>query len=328
MSEQRTEERGLEIAAQRTLLRFIGDNKKMLAKVLPKHLNEERWCWLLVHAIRRTPKLCETTPFSFINAVMLANNLGLEIRTNSAYLVPYGKECQLLIDYRGKLELARRAGCGDAVAELVRENDKFVYRFTAAGRELLHEPLIVENGDGRLRAVSEEEHGEVVCGYAMIQLPENHGTQVEVMSLAEMDKIRRRSKHGFGHLSLAEIRATDIEKVPFRQRGPWLTDTDEMFRKTLTHRLCKRIPQTPELVLAQDVDDMADAGKSMPMAQELTDILIDPATDRPMIETTDKEGQQALAEEKIARLSRGDEPTQEEMDAVLAASLKKEGQLK
>jgi len=47
---------------------------------------------------------------SFINAVMLAANVGVEIRANSAYLIPYGKECQLVIDYRGLIDIARARG--------------------------------------------------------------------------------------------------------------------------------------------------------------------------------------------------------------------------
>src|SRR5262245_26667602 len=77
---------------------------------LPKALDKDRFAWLVVNNIRTNPKLAECTPVSFLNSVMLASNMGLEIRRNSAYLVPYGQECQLLIDYRGKLDLARRAG--------------------------------------------------------------------------------------------------------------------------------------------------------------------------------------------------------------------------
>ena len=308
-------ETAIEEDASKRLIGFLKKHENSIKKVLPKHLNEDRFAWLLVNSIRRTPKLVETSPASFFNAVLLASNMGLEIRQNSAYLIPYGKECQLVIDYRGKLELARNAGCGEILIQLVRAGDRFDLRFTSEGRTFLHEPLLfTKNGDAMV-PVDSAARGEVVLAYGMANV-RNRGMQFDYMTLNEIEDIRHRAKSGcakpmenYGKtlpgLSLEEIRALDIDKLPFKHpyRCPWVTDWDEMARKTMSHRLCKYLPMTPELLLSLEVDAAVISGAPQPMAMEISAIGIDPEDDQPMLASGTREDQQRVAQEKIAKLS-------------------------
>jgi len=257
-------ETAIEQQAEASLMGLLKKYERSFNNVLPKALTAERWRWLIVNNIRAVPALAGCTPVSFLNSVLLAANVGLEIRKNSAYLIPYGRECQLIIDYRGKLELARRAGVGEVTVELVREADEFDVAFGVGGREFRHVPAYFRREDGKLRPV--EDRGEIIAGYAAARLP--HGYQIEVMTRAQIDAIKKRA------------RGADSP------RSPWHTDYEQMARKTLVHRICNYLPQSPQLVVAQEIDDAEATGGKMPLAPEIAAVAyeIDPADDRPMVD--------------------------------------------
>src|SRR5262249_4908422 len=193
-------------------------------------------------ATSRSPKLLLCTPMSILNAVVQASQLGLEPGgpLGHAYLVPYEykrkdgthlKEgthlCQFIIGYRGLIELARRSGQILGIeAHVVHRNDKFQVRWGLA-------PLLehVPNFD---------EPGEMVAVYAIGHIREGIA-QVEVMTTKQVDAIRARS------------RAADD--------GPWVTDYEEMARKTVVKRLTKYLPLSSEFAKAIQVDNEHESGE-------------------------------------------------------------------
>lgn len=201
----------IEQEAQSSLFATLKKYERTLAAVLPKSLTIERWQWLVVNSIRKTPDLANCTPFAFINAVMLASNLGIEIRDRSAYLVPFGRECQLLIDYRAKIDLAAKAGVTIYPPQLVREADGFEYGWAGENLIFRHTPSVVQNIAGRLKPV--EDRGEVVAGWVAAKNSIGH-TVVLVMSLAEIDRIRRRARKGHPDKTFAELCHADLTDVP------------------------------------------------------------------------------------------------------------------
>ena len=263
-------ETAIEKAGQQTLLAFMKKNERCFKSVLPKHLNQERWAWLIVNSIRQNPALAGVTPMSFINSVMLAANIGLEIRRDSAYLLPFKQECTLVIDYRGKMELARRAGVGAIHTELVRDGDEFDYGFDRDGLLFKWRPS--------------RDAGEVMAGFCSSRVNGEH--QVTIMYLSEIEAIRRRSKSGKGHMTFEQVRAVDVDALPYRDRVPWVTDWDQMALKTLAHRAAKYWPQSSALLIASGIDNAADAGQPMPVAEGLENAMmeIDPADNRPMVD--------------------------------------------
>jgi len=267
------------------VLKKYGGN---IRKTLPKHLTGDRCAMLVMNSIAANPALANCTPVSFINSVLLASNLGLEIRKNSCYLIPFGKECQLVIDYRGKIELARRAGAGAIQTELVHEGDQFEYGYEGA--------KLVFNWRHSFK-----DHGEIIGGFCAAEI--NGGTQITVMALEEIERIRRRAKSGAGvpfthygktiaALTLAEIRKIDPATMKFNDpyRVPWVTDYDRQARKTIIHRAANDWPQSPELLTAQEIDTAVDIGAPLPVAEELAEVVLqmDPADNRPMVESGDR----------------------------------------
>jgi hypothetical protein len=84
-----------------------------------------------------------------------------------------------------------------------------------------------------------ENPGPAVAVYAVAKLKDG-GTQSEVMTKAQIDAIRSRSRAS--------------------GEGPWVSDYDEMARKTVVRRLCKYLPLSVELADALDEDARAEFG--------------------------------------------------------------------
>ncbi len=217
-----------------TIGAMLEKRKDMLAQILPRHIRPERLIKVALMAINRQPALLDCTPASLFQALMLAGQLGLEPDgvLGSAYLIPYGKQATLIPGYRGLIDLARRSGQIKSIeAHLIRKNDKFECAF-GLSPVLTHSPVFP--GD---QEYLKNEH--IIGAYAVAKLVDG-GEQFEVMSRAEIDAIRGRSKASGS--------------------GPWVTDYGEMARKTVVRRLVKYLPISVELSTALEADNRADTG--------------------------------------------------------------------
>lgn len=236
---------------------YLAKAAPAIKDVVPKHLTPERMIKLVAAAASRQPEILECTPLSIVQALVIASSAGLEINTpmGLAYLIAYrnGKtqtrEAQLIIGYRGLIELARRSGMLVSIeAHVVHERDRFEFAFGLEPK-LVHEPYM---GSG--------EEGALIAVYAVAHLKDG-GRQIEVMRIADVDKIRTRSKAG--------------------NYGPWVTDYEEMCKKTVLKRLCKLLPMSIEMGTAVAADNVAEHTVERPGSQleavnaELADTLVE-----------------------------------------------------
>lgn len=232
----------LEKHVEGNLLQFLGKYKGQIEGVLSRQIDPKRFAKLIIGQVNRTPKLLGCTPMSVVNCVVQAASLGLELRPNQAYLVPFkdkfGRlQCNLLIDYRGKVDLAKRSGAVDDIeARLVYANDEFRCEF-GAQPIFRHVPRLTREVSGHLERVGIDERGQVVLGYAIAWLKAR--VHIETMTYDEIERIRAKSKAK-------------------KEDSPWFTDWDQMARKTLVHRLCNYIPQSPEIAASQEIDDRSE----------------------------------------------------------------------
>lgn len=212
-----------------TIGELLESKKGSLALVATRHLTPEKLIKIVGVMMSRVPKLGHCTPMSVLTCVMTCAELGLAPSTlGTAYLIPYENrkagtlECQLIIGYRGLMELARRSGFITTIqAEVVREGDVFELEYTTDGTAFKHTP----------KAGPE---AKVIGVWALAKF-RDEGHQFAYMTRAEIDSIRNRSKSG--------------------QNGPWVTDFGEMAKKTVLRRLCKYLPLTVEVEQAvADVD--------------------------------------------------------------------------
>ena len=84
----------------------------------------ERFTRICLTAMRQTPRLSQCEPASILGAMMTCAQLNLEPNTPQglAYLIPYGRECQFQVGYKGLMQLMYRSG---AIASF---NADVVYR--------------------------------------------------------------------------------------------------------------------------------------------------------------------------------------------------------
>jgi recombination protein RecT len=219
---------------QANLKALLDRAKGSIAAVLPKHLTPERLLKVALSATSRNPALLACTPQSILLAVMQASELGLEIGglLGDAYFVPFKEQAQLIVGYRGMIKLARQSGEIKVLeAHVVREGDTFELEYGLEPR-LVHKPAM----SGEL--------GKVIAVYAIARFKDG-GYQVDVMTLAEIEAIRLRSKA-----------VND---------GPWNTDYAEMARKTVVRRLCKYLPLSPELAKALEHEAAIDENVPSPI---------------------------------------------------------------
>lgn len=216
-----------------TFKRSIMSKKAMdaIANALPEHLNAAKMARVVITAITRTPKLLDCRPETVMNAVIEASQLGLMVDgvLGHGYLVPYKSTCVFIPGYKGLLDLARRSGEISWVqARLVFANDDFNYTY-GADPTIAHTPARAKG----------EAPGEMTAAYGVAKFTSGE-VYFEVMHKDEIEAIRQRS------------RAKDD--------GPWVTDYNEMARKTVIRRLCKFLPMNPEYQNLVARDEYHEAG--------------------------------------------------------------------
>ncbi len=228
-----SDKKSMMLTNQKSVAGLLEQMKGEIARCLPKHLTTERMTRIALTELRKTPKLQECEPMSFIAAIMQASQLGLEPGVlGSCYLIPFnnnktGKvECNFIPGYRGFLDLARRSGqIVSLTAHTVYENDTFIYEY-GLEEKLIHKPTM-------------DDKGVLIAVYSVAKLKDG-GHQFEVMSKKEVDEIRKQSKSG--------------------NFGPWVTHYDEMAKKTVLRKLFKWLPCSVEMQKAVVLDEQADVG--------------------------------------------------------------------
>lgn len=210
-----------------TIRTMMEQNKGAFIAALPRHMNADRLIRVALTSFNLTPKLLDCTPRSLLGAVIQCAQLGLEPGVlGHAYLIPYGQDVQLVIGYRGLIQLARRSGEISTVnAHEVYSEDKFSYRY-GLNPELNHTPS------------ETAKRGDITHFYAVVKLKDG-GAQFEAMTKAQVDAHRDRYSRA-------------------AKQGPWVTEYVEMGKKTVLRRVLKLSPASIEMQHAVMLDEKAE----------------------------------------------------------------------
>lgn len=224
---------------------LLEKSKGQMAMALPKHLTADRLLRVAMTSIQKTPKLLDCTPQSLLACVMTCAQLGLEPDQflGQAYLVPFKNTknetviCTLIPGYRGYIALARRSGEVQSVSsQVVYSKDHFSLQY-GIEEKLEHVPY--EPDEKELE--SKTPRGDFRGVYVIFKYKDG-SYSFDYMGKGEIDRIRKRSKS-----------AND---------GPWVTDYDEMAKKTVIKRHVKLAPLSVEFAHAAALEDRANAGES------------------------------------------------------------------
>ena len=231
---------------------YLLDSKKgEIAKMLPKHLNAERLLKVAQIAATTTPGLAKCDVASLVGAIGQCAQMGLEPNTvlGHAYLVPFNTKrkdangvdrwvnsVQVIIGYKGLIDLARRSGQIISIAaHEVCTNDKFELVY-GLDEKLSHTPALDDRGD--------------VMGFYAVAKLRDGGHAFEFMSLRQILEIRDASQ---GYRQAVKFGKQDSH--------PWSANFIEMGRKTVIRRLAKYLPLSIEFQTAAALDGMAEGGK-------------------------------------------------------------------
>lgn len=221
----------------------------LVKELLPPSLDPGRFVRVCLNAIQSNPELLLCTRSSLLLSVLQCAELGLQPSLGQAYLVPLrvskrypsGQvakvwEAQMWIGYRGLRDLAMRSGrYAHIEAHVVGQNDEFELELGLSPR-LLHRPNL-------------DDPGECRAAYAIAWPADGSGRPwFEVMARRQLDAIQQRAVSRGG------------------ANNPWVTDTDEMRRKTVLRRFCKSLDLTPEAARYIERDGLAEAGALVPAA--------------------------------------------------------------
>lgn len=206
-------------------------------------VDPERFMRVVKNAIIRDPEIAEASMQSVYLETMKAMNDGLVIDGREAALTRFKSNKRKKNPQSGQWEdnwqtevvyipmmagiMKRVRASGEIKAwtvELVYEEEynQGRFRYTAAPDPLItHEPIIV---GGR---------GPVVAAYSAVKLADG-SHHYEVMTRDQLEAIKHRTKSK----RTKRVGNNDVTEIT----GPWATDEEEMFRKTVIRRHAKRLP--------------------------------------------------------------------------------------
>jgi len=197
--------------------------KKEMGKIVPFSNRTERLASIARFQVKQNPTLQRCRPSTIARSVYRACELGLSLGMGGeAYLIPYGDDCQLVIGYKGLINLAARTGSLKQIdADVVRADDEFEY-YKTDRVHFLHRPNF-KKLDSAIELV-----------YARAELREG-GFTVTVMPVSEIKEIESVSK----------------------SKAIWTKHWNEMAKKTAIRRLIKTLPNMGwlEKFLAEDIDE-------------------------------------------------------------------------
>lgn len=162
---------------------------------------------------------------SIYAAVLQSVELGIPLDGRLGHIGSFGGDAVFMPDYKGLVMIAKRSlQIKDCYGDFVGTND-----FFECGRQ---GPVSVCN-----HTPNYEKRGDVKGAYAIVTLSDN-SWRYEYMTLEQLDKVRAKSR---------------------AKNGPWGTDPEQMYLKTVIRRILKLYVDDPTFVRALEVDEAADA---------------------------------------------------------------------
>jgi len=226
---------------------------------IPKHLSAERMLRVCALAIQKTPKLAECDMMTLLGAMITLGTLGLEPNTplGQAYLIPFekrtkengrwvttGVDVQVIIGYKGYIDLARRSGeLVNIHADVVYEGDDFTFEY-GTGMHMRHVPR------------GARANRKPLWAYFYAKLADG-GEAFEVLPYEEILAIRDASQ---GYQSAMRNRERYPESF---SKTPWVAFEHEMAAKTMIRRIAKWLPMSIEAADATTIDSAHEGGATV-----------------------------------------------------------------
>jgi len=230
--------------------------RPQLTAALPKHLDPDRLLRIVLTTVRKTPALLSCSRESVLAAIMQAAQLGLEPDGNLglAYLLPYGNQCQLIVGWKGLIELARRSGLVTSItAHCVHYGDFFEYEL-GLDMKLRHIPSDVLEMPQytRERGIAEDMRREQVVS----SLAGNRKSDLVAAYAVVTMKDGSRNFRVVTRKLVEKVRAKSASRNS--QASPWNEWEEQMWEKTAVKQALRFVPLSPE---DKTIIEHADVGR-------------------------------------------------------------------
>ena len=229
------------------LVAMQGTLEKMADKfreALPPTMDESKFISVLKLTLNKNPKLLQADKNSLLQTFMSAAKDGLYLDGKESAAVQYGQQVNYIPMVEGIIKVLHNSGLIKTIsAEVVYENDLFDYELGTAPK-ITHKPLIV--GD----------RGKPMCVYA-VAITTNNGEYYEVMNMDQINQCRQ------------------VSKASSSPHSPWTKWFDQMAKKTVIHRIAKRLPKNDAIssVVRIEEDNMVDITPNATQSTEPKDSL-------------------------------------------------------
>lgn len=237
---------------QENLVNVLIKRSEDLRQLLPKGVTVEAFVRLTKNAILRDPHIAEADPQSVFLEVSKAAQDGLVLDGREAVLTRFKGRRQV----DGKWEDITNVAYIPMIAGIKKRvmNSRVIKSWTI-GLVYENEMKPDENGQPRFDYLAGDEpriyhrpiiltdRGPVVAAYSSAKLADG-SYHHEVMTVGQLRAIKNRTKS---------------KKSDGTITGPWATDEEEMFRKTVARRHSKSLPMSAEdMAVISRVDDLYD----------------------------------------------------------------------
>lgn len=216
--------------------------KERAMAALPKYIDQRHWLSAVLTSVRRNPDLLKCNVASVAAALMDCAHYGLTPGSSFglAHLVPFKRECQLIIDFKGYIECAWRAAKIIIRARAIFTNDEYEYE----------DGLTLKF---RHRPTTTQKPGDIVATYAIATM-EDGRSNLYFLPRWKIDDIK-------AHAKSAKF---------------WGAYFEEMAIKSAVRRLWKYIPKTPEMISMAERDGADEGfGGISPSAGTFSDVFPD-----------------------------------------------------
>ena len=209
------------LVAMQTTLEKMADKFK---EALPQHMEVSKFISVLKLTLNKNPKLVEADQNSLLATFMKAAQDGLLLDGRESAAVLYGNQVNYLPMVEGIIKLMHNSGLIKTIsAEVVYENDCFEYEL-GSKPYVKHIPLLV--GD----------RGNRICVYCYVQTA-NDGEFIEIMNMSEVNQCKQ------------------VARGSSSPHSPWVKWFDQMAKKTVMHRIAKKLPKNDSINSVARLDD-------------------------------------------------------------------------
>lgn len=244
-----------------TALKPIDEVRSALTKMqpefkaaLPSHVSIEKFQRVMLTAVQQNANLLTADRRSLYGAAMRAAQDGLLPDGREGAIVTFKDQAQWMPMVAGIMKKVRNSGeISTWSVQVVKEHDAF--EFQLGDHEIIvHKPAL-------------SNRGKTIGAYSIVTMKDGEKSR-EWMNVEDVEAIRKRSRSG--------------------NSGPWVTDFDEMAKKTVVRRHSKRLPMSTDLDAIIHEDDelfMPPEAPEPPPMRDVTPETVEtpenPATRRP-----------------------------------------------